>query len=224
MKMRLVLQFASIIILTLVEGRAGGANIQSFEITLPSHSILFSLPREITKLMRQDQVERRFDPSDPIFIRKGFRDIARTYFQFNRPILGDEFGGILIELTIVKRISGFEGEINTANGLESYLVWWMAKKEPLYGFKYERRTILGALWLERSKKTLGLPHSSSDSGIVDVEALCAPLNNDMFFQASFCISESLPGNRSKWEKHANELRDAIEATLEVRSTALPGQM
>jgi hypothetical protein len=214
--MRSIVLIMSVIVAGGLKSSASdGLPMHSFSINLPNHNLRFALPETIVQDMHPFEMESKLDPRDRTLSIDGFRDVARHGYEFKRALGFGTKGWFRFSFGVVKPLKDSNFDITTTDGLDEYIRWWLVQKGSSVGFQFDRSLQGGQIWLRREKNTFVHP-ASDGTGLGSHERIiCVPLTKEMFFQASFLISESVPGSAKKWESRAEVFREAIEASLSI---------
>lgn len=189
--------------------------MRSYTIDLPSHVLRFSLPEEIARTMTPREVERRFDPLDPTYFRNGFREIAGTLYEFKGPFWVGTIGSLKFHFMVQRRMAEYQGEIITIEGLDRYVHWWNGKIEGrATGCVFSRTTLNGMPAVRREWDSFGNPNKLQPENL---EIFSLPLDERMFLDVGFNIREWVSGRTDKWKKKAEEMCEAIKATIVLES-------
>lgn len=182
---------------------------KAYSIDLPHHTLHFSLPAEIARIVSPKAIDPKFDPGTPDFEKNGFRCITRLMYDFNGPFWVGANGSLHIDFIVHKRRAGFEGSILTPEGLLKYIDWWLGV-EGCYSMTAKLNT---APAVKRFGNNL--------ANIARYETPCYfetfsfPLDETMFLDLNFSTS-AWDGSRDKtkkWAIKAEALREAIKATI-----------
>jgi hypothetical protein len=185
-------------------GQAATKPMRAYSIDLPGHVVRFSLPEEIAREMGPLSVEKRFDPLDPAYFRNGFREIAGTMHDFKGPVWVGTIGSLKFHFMVQRRRTEYKDEITTTDGLDRYVHWWNGKIEGrATGCVFSLTTLNGMPAVRREWK--------SQAEYLEIFSL--PLNEGMFLDVGFNVREWISGHASKWKKKAEEMREAIKATV-----------
>jgi len=204
-------------------GTVQAAPMSSYTIDLPSHVLQFSIPKEISRNMRPNEVEQRFDPRDASFAKNGFREIAGTLHDINGPFWAGAYGSLKFHFMVQKRMPGFGGDITTVEGLEQYVRRW---NRTIGGRATEctfSRTFLNGMpAVRREWNTFDDP---ADPEPQNLEIFSLPLADDMFLDVGFNVMAWTGGREkeSKWKARAETLREQIKAAIVLlpKSTTAP---
>lgn len=198
---------------SMITMQAAPPSMKSYVIELPNHILRFSLPEEIAREMRPEQVERRFDLHDASFVKNGFREIAGTLHDIKGLFWIGAYGSLKFHFMVQKRNPAFGGDITVVDGLEQYVRRWNETIEGrATGCTFSRASLNGMPAVRREWNTFG---DSSKREPEDFEIFSLPLNNEMFLDVGFNVRawESGRGKESKWKAKAEALREAIKATV-----------
>jgi hypothetical protein len=187
--------------------------MKSYTIDLPDYVLHFTLPEEMAKDIPPWKLVQRFDSTDSSYLSNGFLEIVAGYHEFKGPFWVGAYGSLEFGFSVQKPLPEYQGEITTLDGLGCYIQWWTNKTNPTYGFKFDKGALNGTTWVRRWVNTFGSPLGSNLSELHEQEILSQPLNHEMFLEAYFNITESVAGSAKKWKQKADELRDAIKATI-----------
>jgi hypothetical protein len=199
-----------------VAAHACAEPMKNYTIDFPEHILRYSLPREIADKMEpwvQEKQLSQFSPTDKNFVANGYQEIAGTLHDFNGPFWVGAYGSLKFYFIVRKRSPDYHGDITNLDGLDRYIHWLMNDGNPAHIFKYDRVMLGGSQWIRR------LQDNFSDLTVADgwqrqeLEIISIPIDNDMFLDVSFIVMEWVPGSAKKWKQKAEELRDAIKATI-----------
>ena len=199
---------------------AATPKMRPYTIYLPNHVLQFSLPEEIAQQMAPLQVEKRFEPTDAAYTRNGFFFLASKYYQFQGSFWAGAYGALRFEFSVVRRESEYRGEITTIDGLDRYLSQWRKQVRTEEGYRVGVVELSGARWVYQQKNAFG--HVAE--GAEDKEVFSCPLDETMYLDVSFSITETMPGSAAKWKAKAEAFREAIKASivLEPKTRAATG--
>jgi hypothetical protein len=193
--------------------------MRTYAIDMPKNVLRFSLPEDVARQIRPQQIESRFDPMDPAYLRDGFRIVAIKYLQFGAPfwsgLLGGPatYGGLEFNFCVVKRLGNFKGGITSLDGLDRYVQWWIGSLETGKGFKFGRATIMDKEWVYRWRNTIGGAPAASERETSDEQAFAFPIDENMFLEVRFWITDYAPNSSKSWKKRADAIREEIKATI-----------
>jgi len=187
---------------------AAAPKMRLYTIDLPNHVLRFSLPEEIAQQIQPFQIEAQFVPTDSTYVKDGFRSIVRKYYQFQGPFWVGAYGALRFEFTVVRREKEIPGKVTTSDELESYIPRWIEKYHEV-GYGYGRAELSGAPWVLRQKNTFG----RVAEGAEEMQGFSCPIDETMFFDVGFWITETVPGSAAKWKPQAEAFREAIKATI-----------
>jgi len=187
-------------------------------IDLPHYVLHFTLPDEMADAIPPWKLVPKFDPADSNYLRVGSLAVATGLHEFKGPFWIGTRGYLGFNFTVQRRSREYGGEINTLDGLERYLRWWMRSGSDVEDFSFDR-SILAVKCVRRWRDTFGGPANSAGER-EELEIFSVPLDGEEFLDIGFHITESIPGSTAEWKQRAEELRDAIKATivLEPKST------
>lgn len=197
--------------------QAAAPVMQSYAIELPHHVLRFSLPEEIARDLSPREIEARFDPRDPSFVRNGFREIAGTMHDLNGPFWVGAYGSLKFHFMVQKRQAEFGGDITTVDGLENYVRQWNRTIEGrATGCIFSRTSLNGMRAVRREWDTFGDPNKREPEYL---EIFSLPLSDEMFLDVGFSVKawEGGRGKESKWKAKAEALREAIKTSIVLAS-------
>ena len=195
---------------------AAAPSMRPYVIDLPNHTLRFSLPEEIAAKMSPLQADPKFDPkTSKTYERDGFRGLASKYYQFQGPFWVGAYGALRFDFTVVRRKSDYRDGIATPHALARYVPWWMEQLKDADGYAFNQVRMAGALWAFRRKSTFG----HVNQGAEEVQGFSCPVDETMFLDVSFWITETMPGSAAKWKPQAEAFREAIKATIVLQPKA-----
>jgi hypothetical protein len=195
-------------------------NMRDYAVDMPNHVLRFSLPDDVAEQMLIRHVDNRFDPIDKIFQQDGFHVVVHKYLEFYAPVwsgpLGGPsiYGGLRFEFSVVKRDSNYySGDITSLDGLDRYVRQWIDHRESKKGFQFGRTTIMNKEWIYRWRNTIDGALATGEREPTDVQAFYFPINEYMFLQIYFEITDYEPTKSQRWRRDAEAIRDEIKTTI-----------
>jgi hypothetical protein len=192
---------------------ASTPTVKSYTIDLPHYMLHFALPEEMANAIPPWKLVQRFDPEDSAYLSNGFLEVVAGYHDFKGPFWVGTYGSLEFGFIVQKRLPEFQGEITTLDGLGRYVQWWCNKTNPTYDFKFDKGTLNGMTCVRRRHNTFGSQPAPNTPELEELEIFSQPLDSETFLDMGFTITESVPGSAKKWKEKAEELRDAIKATI-----------
>lgn len=197
---------------------AAAPAMRPFVVDLPNHTLRFSLPEEIARQMSPLQADPRFDPkTSDTYERDGFRFLASKYYQFQRPFWAGAYGALKFEFSVVRREAKYRDEIITLGGLDRYLNWWRARLRDKDGYIFSQAELSGRRWVYQHRNTFG----QVAQGAEEMQGFSCPIDETMFLDVGFWITETVPGSAAKWTPQAEAFREAIKATIVLQPKSAP---
>jgi hypothetical protein len=190
---------------------ASAPSANSYAIDLQGYVLHFSLPEEMADAIPPWKLVQTFDPADRDYLSAGFLQVAAGLYELKGPFWVGTRGSLGLNVTVQRRSRDYTGAIDTLDGLERYLRWWMRSGNHVEVFSFEN-SMLGGKCVRRWCDTFDAPPVRSGER-EELEIYSVPLGGDEFLDIGFDITESIPGTAEKWKKKAEELRDAIKATV-----------
>jgi len=215
MKARIIARYLMLLQLG-VAAHVCAAPMKNYTIDFPEHILRYSLPQEIADKMEpwvQEKQRSQFSPTDKSFVTSGYRQIAGTLYDFNGPFWVGAYGSLKFYFIVRKRSPDSHGDITNLDGLDRYIHWLMNDGNPAHIFKYDRVMLGGSQWIRRLRDNLSEPILAPGEQREEFEIISIPIDNDMFLDVTFIMMEWVPGKAMKWKQKAEELRDAIKATI-----------
>ena len=195
---------------------AAAPSMRPYVIDLPNHTLRFSLPEEIAAKMSPLQADPKFDPkTSDTFDRDGFRLLASKYYQFQGPFWVGAYGALRFHFMVVRRKGEYSEEISADDGLNRYLQWWRAEIRSKEGYTVGQVELSNRRWVYQHGNTFG----QVVQGAEDMQLYSCPIDEAMFMDVVFSITETVPGSAAKWKPQAEAFREAIKATIVLQPEA-----
>ena len=201
---------------------AAAPSMRPYVIDLPNHTLRFSLPEEIAKRMSPLQADPKFDPkTSATYERDGFRGLASKYYQFQGPFWVGAYGALRFDFRVVRREKNIEGNVTTLDALDRYVRRWLEYLKNAKGYAFGQLEMSDSRWVFRRKSTFG----QVAEGAEEMQGFSCPIDETMFLDVGFWITETVPGSITKWKSQAEAFREAIKATIVLQPKAAfsPGQ-
>jgi hypothetical protein len=113
------------------------------------------------------------------------------------------------DIRVVRRETEIRGNITTLDGLDGYVRRWIQHLKNAENCAFGQWDMAGARWVFRQLNTFG----QVSAGARDMQGLSRPIDETMFLDVGFWITEIVPGRTPKWKAQAEVFREAIKATL-----------
>ena len=190
--------------------------MRHFVVDLPNHTLRFSVPEEIASQMSPRQADPTFDPkTSKTYERDGFRGLASKYYQFQGPFWVGAYGALRFDFRVVKRREDYRGRIATPDGLARYVPWWIEGLKNAEGYAFGQVSMAAASWAFRRKSRFGLVAQGAE----EMQGFSCPIDETMFLDVGFWITETVPGSAAKWKPKVEAFREAIKATITLQPKA-----
>jgi hypothetical protein len=195
--------------------------MKHYAINLPGYVVRFSLPSEIARKLGPREIEEQFTPDDVSFRKNGFRLVAGTSYDLRGPFWGGAYGSLEFHCMVQQKLPQFSGNVETVEGLESYVRQWNSTIEGrATGCVFSRVSLNGMAAVRREWNRFGDPKTREPDCL---EIFSLPLNDELFLDVGFTIMawEAGRGKEHKWKPKAEALRELIKSTILLETRAAP---
>jgi hypothetical protein len=180
----------------------GKRAMTNYAVHFPAHVVKFALPDEMVRQMPRDQIPDYFEPGDFSF-KRGYEGLVTAAVDFEGPWWVGTVGSLTFDIHVMKRDKTSLHSIDAIDSLGRYIQSTLSAVQRATS-RMERTTVNGTDCLLRTTGEWFQVYSF-------------PLDDEIYIEFALQIEKLSERSNSKWVRRAETMRDAIKASLDVKS-------
>jgi hypothetical protein len=170
--------------------------------------------------MKRGQIRTELDLLSPTFFKAGFSDLVYHGHDYRGPLWIGAYGTLEFAIRVIRRENGYSGKIHSKDELESYLRWWINRRQTPLHLVFSRKTIgvIPSQWIQRRASEFDSGSKVAGANAREICIYSTPLDNDLFLEIAFTTTEWKERSRVKWKSQADALREEILLGIQIIGT------